>query len=358
MATSNTILVMNIRKPLTTMLALASCWILAWGPFPVKAEDASPPTLFVAPLKPDATLLALWQPALGKGLAEMLITELTKINKFQVLESTALDSLKDEIRLGEDGFVAADDKVQKGGWAGADFMFVGTVTRFGSSSKGIGLGGFAPGGIGNLGLKTSKNEVRIDWRIVDAATRKILHSGNAEASHSGVGFNIGVGVNGSGGNIGFNNKEFMDSALGKATAKAVSNIVAAVAPLTIPQSGKRQLAAKAAQAQQQAAQAAQAAEQAAAVQAAAALKSTPGKVLAAPNSSTIIVSLGSKHGFKNGDKLKLYEPNEIKDEKGNVVFTEEKLVGELTIEAVNTETSKTAYAGDKAVKPGWVVKSN
>ena len=46
---------------------------------------------------------------------------------------------------------------------------------------------------------------------------------------------------------------------------------------------------------------------------------------------TIIVSLGSKLGFKEGDKLELYQTNDVKDDKGNVVFTDEKLVGEMTI---------------------------
>ena len=326
--------------------------------FTALAQESGPPTLFVAPLKPDTTLMSMWQPALGQGLAEMLITEITKLNKFQVLESTALEQLKDEIRLGEDGYVAGEEKVAKGGFAGADFMLVGTVTRFGGATKGIGLGGFIPGSGGNLGLKTTKNEVRIDWRIVGAATRKILHSGNAEAAHTGTGFSVGVGVNGRGGNIGFDNKEFMGSGLGKATAKAVSNIVVAVSPLNLPQSGRRMMAAKAAAAQAQVQTQAQKAAQAEAESFATALKKTPGKVLAAPANTAVIVSLGSKHGFKNGDKLKLYETSEIKDDKGNVVFTEEKLVGDLTIESVNSETSKTVYTGDKPVKIGWAVKGS
>src|SRR6187399_2433622 len=86
--------------------------------FSARSEDNSLPTLFVAPLDGDLTQIQGWQPALGEGLAEMLITELGKVNKFQVLESTALEHLKGEIRLGDEGFVGQDEKVEKGGWAG------------------------------------------------------------------------------------------------------------------------------------------------------------------------------------------------------------------------------------------------
>jgi curli biogenesis system outer membrane secretion channel CsgG len=310
-----------------------------------RAQDKGLPRLFVAPLDGDVTQVLAWQPAVGEGLAEMLITELTKINKFDVLESTALEHLKDEIRLGEEGFVASDEKVARGGWAAADFMFRGKVTRFGGKSQGIGLGGFAPGGLGNLGIKTSKQDVRIDWRLVDVATRKIISSGSSNGEHSGVGFDIGVAVKGSGGGIGFDNQEFMNSGLGKATVKALSNLVSQVQRLNLPPSGRSQMKAQADQHEQAAAAAAQAE-----------VKATPGKVLAAPAKHTVIISLGSQHGLKTGDKLKLFETVDTKDDQGNVVFTEEKPAGEITIETVQPDRSKASYHGDHAVKAGWVVR--
>ncbi|MSU35488.1 MAG: hypothetical protein EXS36_10305 [Pedosphaera sp.] len=154
-------------------IAMAVAVVLASA----RAEDNSQPILFVAPLEADLTQIQGWQPAVGESLAEMLITEVTKLNKFQVLESTALQNLKDEIRLGEEGFVSAGEAVQKGGWAGADFRFRGKVTRFGSKAQGVNLGGFVPGSLGNLGLKRNKTDVQIDWRLVYVATRKVLKTG-------------------------------------------------------------------------------------------------------------------------------------------------------------------------------------
>ncbi len=321
---------------MVVVMGLASAW----------AQDAGQPTLFVAPLNGDENVIEFWQPALGVGLAEMLITELGKTGKFQVLESTAIEELKDEIAMGEEGWVADDEKVAKGGWAGADFMFRGKVTRFGSKEQGLGLGGFAPKGLGNLGLKINKADVRVDWRIVDVANRKVVATGQAVGAENGLGFDIGLAISERGGHIGFDNQEFMDSALGKATVKAVNGIIAEVQGVQLPVSGRQQQRAKAA-----------ATQQAAVATVQAALRATSGKVLAVPAKGVLVVALGSRHGFKNGDTLKLYETVDLKDENGQVVFTEEKLVGEVTLDAVQEERSKASYAGEAAVKAGWVVKA-
>lgn len=330
-----------MKAPLTIALVIA----LAGA---AQAQDStvkSLPTLVVAPLDGDVSAILGWQPALGEGLAEMLITELNRLKKFQILESTGMKDLINEIQLGEAGYVGQQEKVEKGGFAGADFLFKGKVTRFGSATKNVGLGGFVPGSLGNLGVKMTTAEVRIDWRFVDVYTRKVLHTGSATANQKGGGFDIGVGVSGHGGRIGFGNQEFMNSALGKATAKAVTNITTELVGISLPESGRRQSKAEAAGQQQQAAQAA-----------AEALRQTPGKVLAVASKSAVIVSLGSKHGFKNGDKLNLYETVDTKDDQGNVVFTEEKLVGEVTLDAVQEERSKASYSGNLEVKTGWIVK--
>jgi curli biogenesis system outer membrane secretion channel CsgG len=320
---------------------------LALAALPLLSQESSQPTMFVAPFDGDTTAIDYWQPALGRGLAEMLITELGKINKFQMVESTALEPLKEEIRLGDEGYVAQDEKVEKGGWAGADFMFRAKVTRFGAKSQDVDLGGFAPRGLGRLGLRKSKSDVRIDWRVVDVANRKVIKTGQAVAAETGVGFDVGVAVSGHGGNIGFDNKEFMESALGKATVKALNLIIADVQTMPVPASGRQRQKVTAA-----------ATQQAAVESALTAAKSTPGKVLAVPSKGVLVVSLGSRHGFKAGDKLKLYETVELKDDKGEVVFTEEKLVGEITLDAVQEERSKAAYTGAAEVKAGWVVKGD
>jgi curli biogenesis system outer membrane secretion channel CsgG len=309
-----------------------------------RAEEQ--PTLFVAPLDGDTSQVMGWQPALGEGLAEMLITEVTRIGKFQVLESTALKDLVSEIDLGESGYVSEEERVEKGGWAGADFMLRGKVTRFGSKGQGVGLGGFVPGSLGKLGVKVTTSDVRVDWRLVDVYSRKVVKTGQATSSQKGAGFDIGVAVDGHGGNIGFQNQEFMNSALGRATAKAVTNIAEEISMFKVPESGRSKARAQKLAKQEGAAKAA-----------ADAMKSTPGKVLAVVDKTSVIVSLGTKHGFKAGDTLAIYETIDIKDEKGTVVFSEEKLAGEVTFQTVQEERSRASYNGTAEVKAGWVVKA-
>jgi curli biogenesis system outer membrane secretion channel CsgG len=310
------------------------------------AADSELPSLIVAPFSGDMTHIAYWQPAMGEGLCEMLITEMGKLNKFQVLETTQLGALKDEIKMGEDGWVEQSEKVEKGGFAAADFMFTAKVTRFGNKETKVGLGGFVPGSLGNLGVKQTVSDVRIDWRLVDAANRKIIKTGSSTASQKGVGFAVDVNVTGHGGGIGLDNKEFMESALGKATVTALKQITADVTPVVLPESGRHKQ--KAGVANQQAAAGNAAAQ---------ALRATPGKVLAVVGKDTIIVSLGSSQGFKTGDQLNLYETVDTKDATGAVVFTDEKLVGEVVLQSVQADRSKASYSGNVEIKAGWLVKA-
>jgi hypothetical protein len=184
-----------------------------------------------------------------------------------------------------------------------------------------------------LGLHQTVADVRIDWRLVDVATRKIVKTGSSSAQEKG---------GGNGGNINMGNHEFMDSALGHATEKTLQQIISDVQGTTLPESGsvkqKAGLAAKASAATD-------------------ALKHTPGKVLAVASKDAIIVSLGGKQGFKDGDKLELYQTSDVKDDKGNVVYTDEKLVGELTLVSVQDDKSRASYAGDLTVQQGWTVKA-
>jgi curli biogenesis system outer membrane secretion channel CsgG len=335
---------MNNMK--TKLLTIVSCTLLMTGMTGRALADGDLPTLIVAPFSGDITHIAYWQPAMGEGLSEMLITELAKIDKFTVLETTQLGALKNEIHMGEDGWVEPSEKVEKGGFAGADYMFTAKVTQFGHKESKMNMGGFAPPGVGRLAIKQTVSNVRIDWRIVDASSRKIIKTGSAASEKKGNSFDVGVNHAGHGGNVGFDNKEFMESALGKATVEALSQITAEVKGTTIPESARSKK--KSAQAGQQALAASAAAD---------ALHSTPGKVLAVAGKDSIIVSLGARHGFKEGDKLNLFETVDTKDEKGAIVFTEEKLVGEIKLQSVQEEKSRASWSGSQPAKAGWIVKA-
>jgi len=305
----------------------------------LRAAETNRPSLFVAPLHGERTI-AYWQPAVGDGLAEMLITELTKLGKFDVLESTTLDSIKDEIKMGEDGWIEQNEKVDKGHFAGADYMFVGKVVRFGNKSKSFGGGGplHIPGG---FSVAKSESEVEIVWRVVDATTRKILNSGTAVGVEKGTSWGFG-GVLGHGF---YREREFRDSALGKATVKAMAIIVGDVDKLTLGPGTRAKLRDQKLAEKEQAGTAAL--EK---------LRSTPG-VVEAVGAGFAIVSLGSNHGIKAGEKLNLFEVNEVKNKEGKTVFKDEKLVGEVLVESVQEERCKTRYSGSAPIKEGWIVRA-
>ncbi|HEX3889806.1 MAG TPA: hypothetical protein VHX90_03055 [Verrucomicrobiae bacterium] len=310
------------------------------------------------------------------------------------------------------------EKSDTGGSADSDFTFCGEVTQFTMQTNSSKLGDFvSSSAFANLGARVSTAHIEIEWRIVDSETKKILKRGITVSSASGSEFDMAAlaatdgnasgasavgsaaahakppvegqggannymasannffnGLNkafgntpsegGGGGSaktnggttakspkaptkaggdvaesdsapIGYGDPEFMKSALGRASCKAITNIIEQLVAISFPESGRITKLKTATDS----------------------LKHTPGKVLAVAGKDAIIVSLGSKEGFKEGDELELYQPTDVKDDKGNVVFTDEKLVGEITLQSVQDEKSRASYSGDAQVQQGWTVKA-
>jgi curli biogenesis system outer membrane secretion channel CsgG len=309
---------------------------LALAPCPTQAADNAVPTISVA--KTDSSGVASWQPAMGEGLAQMIITEMASLPNFKILESVALDDLRAERALGDSGEVAASQSVKKGQWKGADYTFKSTVTRFGSKAQNYGGGGIpvpTPFGIGRsgFGVHTTENEVQIDWRIIDNASREIVSgaTGRAVGVEKGSSFNFSAMGTG-----GFNNnREFMDSALGKATMKALAQIIDKVKTLNVGP-GARTI---------------NNANEAAA--GAAALRNVKG-VVKLVDGNEIWVSLGGNSGFAKGDKIKIYQPIEKKNKKGEVVATTYEPVAEIILLKVQKDKSMGTYTGSGKIAEDFV----
>ena len=313
-------------------LALA----LALAPLQSQAVDKKVPTISVA--KTEASGVASWQPAMGAGLAQMIITEMANLPNFKVLESVALDDLRAERALGESGEVAQNESVKKGQWKGADYTFKSTVTRFGSKEQNFGGGGVpvpTPFGIGggHFGVRKTENEVQIDWRIIDNASREIVQgaTGRAVGVEKGTGFNFGA----MGGGGFSNNREFMDSALGKATMKALAQIIEKVKTLDVGP-GARTLN-----------------NEAEAAQNAAAIRNVKG-VVKLVDGAEIWVSLGANNGFAKGNKIKIYQPIEKKNKKGEVVATTYEPVAEIILIKVQKDKSMGTYTGSAKIADDFV----
>jgi len=283
-----------------------------------------------------------WQPAMGEGLAQMMITELGRLKTFRVLESVALDDLREERKLGENGEVAADKAVTKGGWEAADYTLKTTVTRFGAKKSSYGGGGFhlpvhLPGG-GGFRVDSSEHEVQIDWRIIDNQSREVVAQGRGEGKESGKGFSFGSWVN-----HGYSrSSEFMDSALGKATMKAIEQIAGQVRDVKLNTSKRVEAVA---QREKSAADAKSAARQA--------LKQVRGEVLLV-ESDGVVVSLGSAHGFTSGDAVTVYRVLRKTNKAGKEIVMHEP-AGELTLTSVRKNQSHARPKAGAKIEEGWVV---
>jgi len=303
------------------------------------AADREPeghlPTLYVAPVvaaMSDPNML--WQPAIGSGLTEMLITDLVGLEKFEILESTGLDDLMGEIDWATRGWVAAVEGVAKGQWAGTDFMLFAKVLRFGSTEKGLKL----PFGV-RLGKTLAL--VQIDWRLVDVRRRSVVVAGHAYGEEKGANWDLGGGLS----TDFFQSKEFRDSALGRATGKALAAVIEGVAKRRLPASSRVPVA-----------RATPPQDQPAAQPTGESLRPGLGQVMGTASGGVVVVSLGSKHGVKVGDRIVVVEVLETKDDAGKVIFTEELTVGEVVVDAVTEDRSKGRFSGPSSPKPGWIVK--
>lgn len=347
-------------------------------------QGAEKPTIVVA--RTEASQIAGWQPALGEGLAQMIVTELHKLGTFEVLESLALPDLESEQNLGREGQVSETERVETGAWEGADYILITKVTAFGSTETGFGIdpnlpvapdpwarrlgppgpgprpgpgarpgptprpgpsrpapgrppprgdwgfpGAPAPGipiPFGGYSQKKSENKITIAWRIVDIATRKIKAADTAEGIEKGVSVAVG-GFN-------FGQSQSRDSALGKATQRAVAKIIAQLRNVDLPPGdrvNRQQLKADAEYWK---------------------LRSVRGTVEAVAGKS-IWISLGSAQGFVKGDRVKIYRLKRITNADGKLVATEFEECAVVPLTVVQRDKSKAEYTGAVPIEEGWAV---
>lgn len=161
------------------------------------------------------------------GLADMLATAVQGSNRFRLLERGAnLASLKEEIAMGEDGWVEDESAVEKGSFKGADILIVGAVTGWEDGTSGTKGGGGILGGGGLLGgmLGSSKSSLAMDIRLIDARTSEVITatSVRGEAREFNMGAIVG-GVTGSallGGGLAGYQKTPMEAAIRKCITEA------------------------------------------------------------------------------------------------------------------------------------------
>lgn len=413
---------MRRKSPLLLILVFFGGWV-----FVNRAAETAQPVVSVAAFDGDKQQIHDWSPSFGQAISEMVFETLENTNEnFQIVQTPPAGSAAETQSAGTKSNLAPSESkkstqsssgssatsgTESNSSANCDFVLQGNVTEFSAQTNSSTVGDFiSSGSFGNLGGKWVTAHVRIDWRLEETKTKRVVTRGTAVGAAHGSQFDtasassmaekratdtLGGGktttgkknasvanfldgmskvlngssstapssaagmmagatnktagesktiavsrtaskVDASSGNsdnasespvIGYDNSVFMESALGKATDDAVRHVVQELVATQLPEPDRI-------------------------VQ----MKKAAGKVLAVAGSDMIIVSLGSNQGLKEGDKLNLYQTVDVKDDKGNVVFTDEKLAGEITLLAVQDDRSRASYSGDAKVQQGWTVK--
>src|SRR5215831_11121521 len=125
---------------------------------------------------------------IGKGIADMLVTNLVRNGTYSVIERKQLDQVLREQNFQQSGRADPSSAVQLAKILGVDAIIIGSITQFGRDDKKLGIGAVGGGGLGGIGRKTAKAVVNIDARVVSTTTAEILGvaTGHGESKRSGT----------------------------------------------------------------------------------------------------------------------------------------------------------------------------
>lgn len=173
---------------------------------------------------------------IGKGIADLIVDELVNDGSYRIIERKALDKI-----LAEQNFSNSDRAdpsaaavAQIGKALGVKYMIVGSITKFGTEDKKVGVGGrgWSRGGfgLGKVGTSKGKATVAITVRIVDTTTGEIMASAKGEGTSKRTGLLLGGGGGGwgggGGGSVEMGSSDFRETILGEATEIAVKDVAA------------------------------------------------------------------------------------------------------------------------------------
>ena len=232
----------------------------------------------------------------GRGITDLLVTDLVKDGTFSVIERKALDRIMAEQNFSNSERADPTSAARLGKLLGVDAIIVGSITQFGNETKNTNVGGGGGGwggfGIGGVGHSKSKATVGITARIVNVDTGEILGvaEGAGESSRSSTSLlGGGGGWHGwGGGNVDFGSSDFQETIIGEAVKIAVDKLTADVVS-NAPRVSVRTI--------------------------------TVDGLIAAIDGGQIILNVGRKAGVNAGDRLEVVRVSrEIKDpETGNVI---------------------------------------
>jgi curli biogenesis system outer membrane secretion channel CsgG len=270
----------------------------------------------------------------GKGVADLLVTDLVKDGTYSVIERKALDKIMAEQNFSNSDRANPASAAKLGKLLGVDAIIVGSITEFGNETKNLGAGGGGGGfggfGLGGFGHKNSKANVALTARLVDVDTGEILGvaEGKGQSSRSSTSM-LGGGGHWGGfgaGGVNFGSSDFQNTIIGEAVKTATDQLSSGVV------ADNAKLAVRTV---------------------------TVSGLVAAVDAGQIVLNVGGKSGVKVGDQLSIERvTHEIKDPAtGKVIRRMTSPVGIVKVTDVDDESSVCTAVSGSGFKVGDMAKT-
>ena len=271
----------------------------------------------------------------GKGIADLLVTDLVKNGSFSIIERKALDKIMAEQNFSNSNRADPASAAKLGKLLGVDAILVGSITQFGNETKKVNLGGSGGNwggyGLGGIGHSKSKANVGINARLVNVDNGEIIAvaEGVGESSRSSNSL-LGGGGNWhgfGGGNADFGSSDFQQTIIGESVKIAVDKLSLDLVS-SAPKIGVRTI--------------------------------TVEGVVASVDGGQIVLNVGRRAGVKVGDQLLVVRVGkEIKDpETGAVIRRLTTSVGVIKATDVDDASAVCAPVSGSGFKVGDRVKSD
>lgn len=271
---------------------------------------------------------------IGKGIADLLVTDLVKDGSYSIIERKALDKIMAEQNFSNSDRANPASAAKIGKLLGVDAILVGSITQFGSETKNLGLGGVGGNwgghGLGGFGHKNTKAIVGLSARLVDIDTGEVLAVAEGKGvSSRGSTSMLGGGGNwhgGGGGGVNFGSSDFQSTIIGEATKLATEQLSTEVV------AGKDKLQARTIVVQ---------------------------GLVAAVDGDQVVLNVGQKTGIKVGDELSIERiSKEIKDPAtGQVLRRLSSQIGVVKVTDVDEVSSVCTVVSGKGFKVGDAAKT-